>query len=214
MIFFLEASVEEIGFTALFTLLGSFLGILGILAALLIMNIKRRDTTVKGSPYSKEPLLLGVDVARSLAALVEDFMLTQPQPENAPFDMSKAAVCRGTGRIFPDCVDKREVVRLGWDFLPKRHAGAYVSWGAISEEEQGRIKILQGTADLEDFQIQESSKQLLPTQVEDYYKTLSPGPLYVDRMQGILLGWKCVPGTHFEVLIVQLPKYKSIEETL
>ena len=33
-----------------------------------------------------------------------------------------------------------------------------------------------------------------------------PGPLYVDIETKVLLGWKVVPGTDLEVLIVQKPK--------
>ena len=213
MIFLDIGSVEDVGFKAIFTLVGSLIGILAILAGLIILNFKRQVTSKKGSLYSKEPLILGVDVARSLAVLVEDFMVSQPQPENAPFELSTAAICRGTGRIFPDCVDATEVIRLDWSFLPKRYKGTYASWGALSEDEQVRIKLIH-VNELEGYQTEESSKHISPTDVEDYFKEISPGPLYVDRMKGTLIGWKCVPGTHFEVLVVQLPKFKSIEESL
>ncbi len=210
---FLDSQVEELGFRALFVLFASFFGILFILAGLLILGFRRREPTRKGSPYSSEPMILGEDIARSLVYMVEDFMQTQQQPENAPFDISRAAICRGTGRIFPEAIGRSGISSVDWGFIQKRYPGAYVSWGALSEEEQARIRLMQD-GDLEGFQTQDSSKRLLPRDVEDYYKTIAPGPLYVDRMKGTLVGWKEVPGTHFEVLIVQKPKFQSIEETL
>jgi hypothetical protein len=64
------------------------------------------------------------------------------------------------------------------------------------------------------YQTQHSSTQPDPKDINEYHAMLKPGPLYVDRVTKILMGWKEVPGTQFEVLIVQKPIYQSIDETL
>jgi len=208
-----NGSVESLGYGSIIALLASFVGILALLLGLMILNMRKGGITAGGSPYSPEKLIYGIDIAQSLVQLIDDFMSYQPQPENAPFDMSNAAICRTTGRIFPDCVEKGEIIRLDWTFLQNRFPGNYVSWGALPEDEQARIRLLHGGF-IEGYQTDDSSKHLLPQDAEEYYKLLAPGPLYVDRMKGTLIGWKSVPGTNFEVLVVQKSLYKSIEETL
>jgi hypothetical protein len=58
---------------------------------------------------------------------------------------------------------------------------------------------------LEGFQTEFSSSQPKPQNVEAKYAFAKPGPLYVDVETKVLLGWKCVPDTDFEVMIVQKP---------
>lgn len=58
---------------------------------------------------------------------------------------------------------------------------------------------------LDGFQFTYSSKNPGPRQIEGRYALSSPGPLYVDLETYTLLGWKNVPGTDLEVLIVQKP---------
>ena len=155
---------------------------------------------------------LGIDVARSMTCMVDVFMQDQPQPENPKIDFAAAAYCPATGRIFPNCVGPNEQVTLTWDFLSHRHKGTYVSWGSLSEEEQGILKLLHGS--LEGYQTEKSSKRFRPEDVEEEFCSLAPGPLYVDRKEKVVIGWKKVPGTHFEVLVVQRPRFQSLEETL
>jgi hypothetical protein len=54
----------------------------------------------------------------------------------------------------------------------------------------------------------------MPQEIDSFHALLKPGPLYVDRETKNLLGWKEVPGTEFEVLIVQTPIYESVDQTL
>jgi hypothetical protein len=155
---------------------------------------------------------LGIDVAKSITGMVQAFLEEQPQPENPKIDFVRAAYCPVTGRIFPDCVSPSEQVTLSWSFIKQRCEGTFVSWGSLSEEERGILRLLHGT--LEGYQTEQSSSRPRPEGVEEEFSVLSPGPLYADRKTKVLVGWKKVPGTYFEVLVVQQPRFQSLEETL
>jgi hypothetical protein len=92
---------------------------------------------------------------------------------------------------------------VDWTFLQKRYPGHWVSWGSLSKEQQEAIRDVHES--LGKFQTQESSPTPAPRAVEPEYAYTKPGPLYVDLETKILLGWQVVPGTDFEVLIVQKP---------
>jgi hypothetical protein len=204
--------IESVGEGAIFLLLFSFFFIIACLGFLLwygwFVSTKRGSV----SPYSKQPMKLGVDVAPSISRLVEEFLLSHSQPENPPFDFKWAAICEQTGRIFPDAVGRGERVRLDWDFLQKRFPGSFVSWGSLSEMEQAQIRLVHES--MQGFQTQTSCPQSMPKEISSYYALAKPGPLYVDRATKILLGWKEVLHTDYEVLIVQRPIYDSIDQTL
>ncbi len=204
--------IEMLGQSAIFLLFFSFFLMLGVFSFLLWIGWW--VSTRKGSPcpYTKKPLALGVDIAQSMTKQVEAFMLSHSQPENKPFDFAKAAISEDTGRIFPDCVNRGEIIRLKWDFIQKRHPGNFVSWGSLGEVERATIKMCHES--MVGFQLERSSESPMPEAVDVYYAEAKPGPLYVDRQTKILLGWKEVLGTTFEVLIVQKPIYQSIDETL
>jgi hypothetical protein len=155
---------------------------------------------------------LGIDVARSIAGMVHAFLEEQSQPKNPKIDFVRAAYCPVTGRIFPECVSPAEQVELSWNFINQRCEGTFVSWGSLSEEEKGIVKILHDS--FEGFQTEQSSSHHRPEDIEEDLVSLSPGPLYVDRKTKVVMGWKKVPGTYFEVLIVQQPSFQSLEETL
>jgi hypothetical protein len=123
--------------------------------------------------------------------------------DNRIFDIEKAAYCRETGRIFPRALNWFNAIQVDWSFLQKRYPGNYVSWGSLSEEQKSIIQNLH--ASLEGYQIQYSSPQPSPKKIDPKYAYTKPGPLYVDLETGILLGWKIVPDTDLEVLIVQKP---------
>jgi len=163
-------------------------------------------------PYTGKPMRLGMDVAHSVAEMVHSFLEELGQTDNPPIDFSHAAYCPETGRIFPDCISSKERISLSWDFITKRCSGTFVSWGSLSPEEQGELKLIHSS--LEGFQLQCSSSRPRPEDIEADLAVISPGPLYVDRISKILVGWKKVPGTYFEVLVVQRPLFRSIEETL
>jgi hypothetical protein len=205
--------VEALGLRSIILVVISLFFILFVLFYLMWMNWKKEGLRGDVSPYAKRPMELGIDVAKSLAALVNSFLEEMHEPhENPPIDFSLAALCPTTGRIFPNCVTKQERISLSWDFLNKRYEGNYISWGSLPEEEKAVLRILHGS--IEGFQAEKSSSHVLPQNVEEEFALLSPGPLYVDRKTKILLGWKKVPGTYFEVLVVQKPKYQSLDETI
>lgn len=204
--------IEQVGFHAIIVVFFSFFTILGILFLLLWVGWKKEGRRGDTCPYTHEPMRLGCDVAASLAAYVNAFLQEQQKPDNPDIDFGYAAYCPKTGRIFPHCVQAGEQVSLSWDFLKQRYKGAFVSWGSLSEEERGILKLLHEY--IEEFQIEKSSPEFRPEKIEEEYALLSPGPLYVDKATKVLMGWKKVPGTYFEVLVVQKPKFQSIEETL
>lgn len=208
----MNESIETLGHSAIFVLLFSFFIVIGVLSGLLWFGWWVSQKRGSVSPYSKQPMSLGIDVAPSIRRFVEDFMLSHPQPENRPIEFERAAICRETGRIFSDCIMRGEIVRLDWSFLPKRYPGNFVSWGSLSELEQATLRMCHES--LAGFQTEASCTKPMPEAVDGYYAMTKPGPLYVDRRNKILLGWKEVPGTQFEVLIVQKPIYDSIDEIL
>ncbi len=196
-----------------------FLVVAGILIALFLFLIfifwivwKREGIRGDRCPYCKRPLRLGADVALSLAGIVNAFLQEEPQPENPPIDFLLASYCPQTGRIFPNTVTGKEHVILSWDFLKRCWLGTFISWGVLSEEERGVLRLLHGS--LDGFQTEHSSNHVVPESVEEEFSSLAPGPLYVDQKTKVVIGWKKVPGTYFEVLVVQQPKFQSLDETL
>ena len=138
----MNGDIETLGQSAIFVLFFSFFSIIAVLGALLWLGwwvSKKRGSL---SPYAKKPMMLGVDIAPSMIRFVDEFLLDHPQPDNPPIDFKTAAICPETGRIFPNCVKRGEIVRLDWSFLRKRFPGNYVSWGSLSELEQGTLRML------------------------------------------------------------------------
>lgn len=204
--------IEEVGLKAIFALVGGLLFAFFVLFGLLWVGYKKTGIRGNLSPYAKCPMRLGADVAKTVALMVNAFLSEQSQPDNPPIDFTRASYCPETGRIFPDSVTRSEQILLSWDFLQRRSPGIFVSWGSLSEEEKGVVRLLHG--EIEGFQTEKSSQNLRPESVESDFALTSPGPLYIDRRTKVLLGWKKVPGTHFEVLVVQRPQFQNIEETL
>jgi hypothetical protein len=206
----MTASIETLGQGAVALLIFSFFLVLGILGFLLWYGWFVSKTRGALCPYTKGPLFLGVDIAPSIRKYVDSFLLSHSQPENEPFDFSKAAICEKTGRIFPNCVARGERIHLDWTFLQKRHPGSFVSWGSLSEMEQWQVRSCHES--MQGFQCESSATMPLPKEIDPYHANKKPGPLYVDKQTKVLLGWKEVPGTRFEVLIVQKPLYDYIED--
>lgn len=155
------------------------------------------------SPYSGVPLRRATEIPYYSAEKIMKFLYNLRQYDNRIFKLSRAAFCRETGRIFQECVTWYDVIVIDWTFLQKRYPGNYVSWGSLSKELQEAISHSHAT--LAGFQTDESSPTPSPRMIESDYAFTRPGPLYVDPETKVLLGWKQVPGTEFEVLIVQLP---------
>ena len=168
--------------------------------------MSRRE--VAPSPYTGNPLRKGSDLRYLTIEKVLRFLYDMHDYDNRMFDLNRAAICRETGRIFPEAITWYGARKVDWDFLQKRYPGKFVSWGSLPEEQQ--LLIRDRHVSLEGFQIEYSSPTPVPRSIEPEYAYRKPGPLYVDVESGILLGWKCVPDTELEVLILQKPKEEYI----
>jgi hypothetical protein len=113
---------------------------------------------------------------------VHDFMLSKPQPENTPFKPKDAAVCRETGRVFPNARDGFGVIRVKSSYPNRRWKGSWVLWKELSRAERSRVEGKHG--DLSAYE--------------------SEG-LYADPFDALIMGWQKVPGTELQVLIVEKP---------
>lgn len=156
------------------------------------------------SPYTGVPLRRASDLSYFMKQKIASYLFQLQEYDNRPFAFEKAAYCRETERIFQECVTWYGAIRVGPDFLQKRLPGHYVSWGSLSDLQKENIREKHNT--LEGFQTDISSPDPSPTSLESKYIYTKPGPLYVDPNTGVLIGWKVVPDTGFEVLIVQRPK--------
>lgn len=177
-----------------------------ILFALFIfgMWLTRRQNEGSLSPYSKTPLRRGSDLSYQAKVEVLRFMFNMHEYDNRIFELRKSAVCRDTGRIFPNAFTWYGTIDVDWSFLNKRYPGKYVSWGSLSPEQQEIIRCAHDNF-IHGFQTDFSSRIPQPNKVEAKYAFSKPGPLYVDLETKVLLGWKCVPNTDLEVLVVQKP---------
>lgn len=158
------------------------------------------------SPYSGLPLRRGLDIPSPIRDKIMHYLRNLHQYDNRPFDFNKAAFCRETRRIFIDAVTWYNVIKVDSRFLQKRHPGVYVSWGSLFEEQQRDFLEVHGS--LEGFQTEISSPEPSPRSITPEYAFAIPGPLYVDLTSKTVLGWKIIPGTNFELLIVQYPQKK------
>lgn len=160
-------------------------------------------------PYTGLPLRRATDIAYYSAEKTLRYLYDYHQYDNQIFKLSRAAFCRDTGRIFQDCVTWYDAIIVDWNFLQKRFPGNFVSYGSLNHSQMEAIRNAHTT--LEGFQTELSSPTPAPRGIEPEYAYTKPGPLYVDMETKILLGWKIVPGTELEVLIVQKPT-KSIPQ--
>lgn len=160
------------------------------------------------SPYTGLPLRPARELTFAAKDKVMRYLHSLHDYDNRLFDFNAAAFCRETGRIFPDCITWLGAIRLSWSFLQKRYPGHYVSWGSLSEDQKKEIRAAH--LPLDDFQTAISSKNPSPRLFDEAAVLEKPGPLYVDPDTKILLGWKKVPESELEVLIVQKPKKISL----
>lgn len=155
------------------------------------------------SPYSRLPLRSGSDLSYSSIETILRYLYKMHQYDNRMFDLNRAAFCRETGRIFPNALTWYGTLHVDWNFLQKRHPGHYVSWGSLTAAQQEAV--LRSHHKLEGYQFDYSSPNPSPRLIEPEYAFAKPGPLYVDVNTKVLLGWKLVPNSDFEVLIVTKP---------
>lgn len=174
-----------------------------LLVALFWFGWKMTQRSHSVSPYTGVPLRRLTEISYYSTEKILRYLHDLKEYDNRIFKLSSAAFCRDTGRIFQDCISIFDVININWTFLQKRYPGNYVSWGSLSREFQESI--LQKHTSVEGFQTGHSSPTPAPRLIEPEYVYTKPGPLYVDPVTYVLLGWKIVPGTEFEVLIVQKP---------
>lgn len=155
------------------------------------------------SPYSKLPLRRAEDLSLYTKEKVLRFVLKHLDYDNRIFEFKKSSFCRETGRIFQNSITWYDTIQVDWTFLEKRYPGTYVSWGSLSLDHQREIREQHGG--LEGFQTDFSCPHPAPRAITPEYALIKPGPLYVDLGTKALIGWKCVPDTEMEVLIVQKP---------
>lgn len=163
--------------------------------------MSRREASL--SPYTGLPLRRATGLSYLARERVYRVLHQLNQYDNRLFDLRKAALCRETGRIFPNCVTWYDTIKLDWTFLQKRFPGHFVSWGSLNSDQQAAIKNVH--QDMKGFQTMFSCPEPSPRLVDERYVYEKPGPLYVDVNTGTLVGWKCVPDTDLEILIVQKP---------
>jgi hypothetical protein len=204
--------LEQLGNQAIFFFFFALIFLIGIFCFLFWCGWFVTRTRGSLSPYSKQPMMYGTDMPLSIVRQIEEHMKTLPQPDNPPFDMTKAAVCRETGRIFQNAVGKTGVILIHANFLQDRLRGNWVSWGSLSEMQKGVIRLHH--ISLEGFQQEKSCPNPRPEAIGSDYIYTKPGPLYVDATTKTFLGWQHVPGTNFEVLVVKRPDYESIDQTI
>jgi hypothetical protein len=185
----------------IFTLI--FLIVLAALAFFSWFSWRLSQRTVDPCPYTGLPLRRGSDIGFYHSEKIYKFLNDHRSFDNPLYDLNKASFCRDTGRIFPDSINWLDCVRVDWSFIQKRHRGNYVSWGSLTQMQQDEIRRLHGS--LNGFQTDYSSPEPNPRLIEPDYAFAHPGPLYVEISTNTLLGWKNVPDTDFEVLIVQKP---------
>jgi hypothetical protein len=188
------------------------LAILGLFLILFfgcIYSYRLRSKPDALSPYSQLPLRRARDLSYYSKEKVLRYLYNLHEFDNRIFKFNKASFCRETGRIFQNSVTWFDTIDLDWTFLQKRFNGHFVSWGSLSDEQ--RAVIAEMHESLDEFQTAFSSPTAAPKGIEKKFAFTKPGPLYVDPATNILLGWKIVPGTDLEVLIVQKPiKYTTI----
>lgn len=179
-----------------------------------ILTYRRQRKGGCVSPYTGKPMWAGEFVPLGTVEKVMRYLYYDNHSyDNRVFPMRRAVICRETGRIFQDAYNWWGRPSVTWSFLQKRRKGTWVSWGSLMPELQSEIKEAHG-GKIEGFQTERSSPTPSPRGIEEAYIHTKPGPLYVDVQTKVLMGWKCVPETNLEVLIIQKPKQKEIKDRI
>ena len=182
----------------------STLTVFVVLIVLFFINHRLRNREATPSPYTGLPLRRGEDLSYDSKLAVLRYLYSYHQYDNHIFEVTRSAYCRETGRIFPNAVTFWGTIDVDWEFLQKRFPGQWISWGSLNSLQQEAI--IDSHHTIEGFQMDNSSSIPSPRGITKDYCYTKPGPLYVDLNTKILLGWKQVPNTTLEVLIVQKPK--------
>jgi hypothetical protein len=155
------------------------------------------------SPFSGMPLRPGKELTYAMQDKVNRYLKSLHDFDNRPIDFSKSSFCPETGRIFPNSITWSGAIKLDWSFIKNRYRGHFVSWGSLTPEKKKEIE--SSHHNLFEFQREISSANPSPRMLEEAIAFAKPGPLYVDPETKIVMGWKLVPDTDLEVLIVQKP---------
>lgn len=161
-------------------------------------------------PYSGIPLRRASEISYYSKEKVLRYLFDIKQYDNRIFKLSRASFSRETGRIFQDSINLFDTIKVDWTFLQKRYPGNWTSWGSLTKEQQEDIRSRHPS--LSKFQTIESSPTPAPRLIEPLYVHTKPGPLYVDFETKNLLGWQVIPGTEFEVLILQKPSQQYFQQ--
>lgn len=188
-----------------------FTAIIMVFLALLLFFIfgwwiNRRE--VGYSPYTEHPLRRAIGIPYMTRERVYRYLFEHQDGDNRMFDLDQAAICRETGRMFPNAWTWYGSSTVDWNFIQKRYPGHFVSWGSLTDVQ--KFSIIDKHDSLEGFQTEFSSPTPSPRNVEDAYIRMKPGPLYVDMDTTVLMGWKGIPETDLEVLVVQKPIEKYL----
>lgn len=202
----MELSFTDLSLDQLIAL--SFLAIFAVMFFFLWLGwVYSKRKKVVLSPYTKKPVRRFDTSSYISIVKVTDYLETLSQYDNRMFNIHRAVVCRDTGRIFQDVITWYGKMQLDWSFLQKRFPGQYVSWGSLSDGlKEDFYKVHDN---MEEFQTKLSSPSPLPRNIEPEYVYSKPGPLYANLETKELLGWKCIPDSELEVLIIQKPKDTS-----
>lgn len=191
-------------FVMTFTIIIIFLMMVGFLWIGWWMQDRQRTL----SPYTGLPLRRATELSYDNREKIQKFLVEFGQYDNRMFNLRYASFCRETGRVFPDSITWFGEIKVNWTFLQKRYSGDWLSWGSLNRDQQDDIR--EAHESLEGFQTEFSCPVSSPRYIEDIYSYSKPGPLYVDLSTKTLLGWKCVPYTQLEVLVVQKPRSNKI----
>lgn len=211
--------IEAFGANAALLFVLVLLFLILVMAAILWVGWWMTNRSGAKSPYTGLEMKRGEDLAFSAVHSIQKYLDGLSDPLNPEIEIRHAAICHQTGRVFSNAVNGFGVIRLDWDFLEKRARGNWISWGALSEQQREEILFCHDS--LQGYQTEDSCKEPNPEKVDLYHATLSPGPLYVDCTSRHILGWKKVPDTGLEVLVLQRPwrkpnerKQEDIEDTI
>lgn len=170
----------------------------------------RRKVPRPLSPYTKTPLRKASELSYRSMVKVYKYMLENENYDNRRIKFWKSLFCRETGRIFQDSINwYGGFKQIDWSFLSKRCFGHYVSWGSLGEDQKRAIREVHES--LDGFQIGFSCPNPLPKDITPEYIYAKPGPLYVDLHTKVLIGWKSIPDSELEILVVQKPKLPSYD---
>lgn len=182
---------------------GTILVLVLLMLAIMWAGFWMRSRKRTLSPYTGLPLRSVMEISFSSLLKIQEYLSHFTDYDNKMFKVKRAAFCRETGRIFPLAITWFGEINIDWNFLQKRCSGNWISWGSLNKLQRDAIKDKHRS--LEGFQTEFSCPNPSPRNIDDKYVYYKPGPLYVDLETGILLGWKVVPGTELEVMIVQKP---------